>query len=43
MTLEAGDLIPTGTPAGVGSVKPGDTIQVEVDGLGILENKFGAE
>jgi 2-keto-4-pentenoate hydratase/2-oxohepta-3-ene-1,7-dioic acid hydratase in catechol pathway len=43
MTLEAGDLIPTGTPAGVGSVQPGDTVQVEVDGLGILENKFAAE
>jgi 2-keto-4-pentenoate hydratase/2-oxohepta-3-ene-1,7-dioic acid hydratase in catechol pathway len=43
MTLEAGDLIPTGTPAGVGSVQPGDTVQVEIDGLGILENKFAAE
>jgi 2-keto-4-pentenoate hydratase/2-oxohepta-3-ene-1,7-dioic acid hydratase in catechol pathway len=43
MTLEAGDLIPTGTPAGVGAVQPGDSIQVEVDGLGILENKFAAE
>jgi 2-keto-4-pentenoate hydratase/2-oxohepta-3-ene-1,7-dioic acid hydratase in catechol pathway len=43
MTLEAGDLIPTGTPAGVGSVQPGDTLQVEIDGLGILENKFAAE
>jgi 2-keto-4-pentenoate hydratase/2-oxohepta-3-ene-1,7-dioic acid hydratase in catechol pathway len=43
MTLEAGDLIPTGTPAGVGSVQPGDSVQVEVDGLGILENKFAAE
>jgi 2-keto-4-pentenoate hydratase/2-oxohepta-3-ene-1,7-dioic acid hydratase in catechol pathway len=42
-TLEAGDLIPTGTPAGVGSVQPGDSIQVEVDGLGILENQFAAE
>jgi 2-keto-4-pentenoate hydratase/2-oxohepta-3-ene-1,7-dioic acid hydratase in catechol pathway len=42
-TLEAGDLIPTGTPAGVGSVQPGDSVQVEVDGLGILENRFEAE
>ena len=42
-TLEVGDLIPTGTPAGVGSVQPGDSIQVEVDGLGILENKFATE
>ncbi|MEI9981583.1 MAG: fumarylacetoacetate hydrolase family protein [Edaphobacter sp.] len=43
MTLEPGDLIPTGTPAGVGAVKPGDRIQVEIDGLGILENQFAAE
>ena len=43
MTLEAGDLIPTGTPAGVGAVKPGDRIQVEIDGLGVLENEFAAE
>jgi 2-keto-4-pentenoate hydratase/2-oxohepta-3-ene-1,7-dioic acid hydratase in catechol pathway len=40
MTLEPGDLIPTGTPAGVGSVSPGDRIQVEIDGLGVLENTF---
>jgi 2-keto-4-pentenoate hydratase/2-oxohepta-3-ene-1,7-dioic acid hydratase in catechol pathway len=43
MTLEPGDLIPTGTPAGVGSVKHGDRIQIEIDGLGILENHFVAE
>ena len=43
MTLEPGDLIPTGTPAGVGAVQPGDRIQVEIDGLGVLENTFAAE
>jgi 2-keto-4-pentenoate hydratase/2-oxohepta-3-ene-1,7-dioic acid hydratase in catechol pathway len=43
MTLEPGDLIPTGTPAGVGTVKPRDRIQVEIDGLGILENEFAGE
>jgi 2-keto-4-pentenoate hydratase/2-oxohepta-3-ene-1,7-dioic acid hydratase in catechol pathway len=43
MTLEPGDLIPTGTPAGVGAVRPGDRIQIEIDGLGILENEFAAE
>lgn len=43
MTLEPGDLIPTGTPAGVGPVQPGDCIQTEIDGLGILENKFATE
>jgi 2-keto-4-pentenoate hydratase/2-oxohepta-3-ene-1,7-dioic acid hydratase in catechol pathway len=40
MTLEPGDLIPTGTPAGVGPVSPGDRIQIEIDGLGVLENTF---
>lgn len=43
MTLEPGDLIPTGTPAGVGPVRPGDRIQVEIDGLGLLENTFQSE
>jgi len=43
MTLEPGDLIPTGTPAGVGLVHPGDRIQIEIDGLGILENAFASE
>lgn len=40
ITLEPGDLIPTGTPAGVGPVSPGDRIQIEIDGLGALENTF---
>jgi 2-keto-4-pentenoate hydratase/2-oxohepta-3-ene-1,7-dioic acid hydratase in catechol pathway len=43
MTLEPGDLIPTGTPAGVGAIRPGDRVQVEIDGLGVLENEFAAE
>ena len=43
MTLEPGDLIPTGTPAGVGPVNPGDRIQVKIDGLGVLENIFQRE
>jgi 2-keto-4-pentenoate hydratase/2-oxohepta-3-ene-1,7-dioic acid hydratase in catechol pathway len=38
MTLEAGDLILTGTPAGVGGVQPGDVMTVEVEGLGELRN-----
>jgi 2-keto-4-pentenoate hydratase/2-oxohepta-3-ene-1,7-dioic acid hydratase in catechol pathway len=33
-----GDIIPTGTPAGVGPLQPGDRIQVSIDGLGTLEN-----
>jgi 2-keto-4-pentenoate hydratase/2-oxohepta-3-ene-1,7-dioic acid hydratase in catechol pathway len=40
MTLEPGDLIPTGTPAGIGPVSAGDSIQVQADGLGVLENTF---
>ena len=38
MTLEPGDLIFTGTPAGVGPLKPGDTVEVEIEGLGKLSN-----
>jgi 2-keto-4-pentenoate hydratase/2-oxohepta-3-ene-1,7-dioic acid hydratase in catechol pathway len=38
MTLEPGDLILTGTPAGVGQLKAQDTIQIEIEGIGILEN-----
>lgn len=43
MTLEPGDLIPTGTPAGVGPVLSGDMVQVGIDGLGVLENTFAAD
>ncbi|HEY6414158.1 MAG TPA: fumarylacetoacetate hydrolase family protein [Edaphobacter sp.] len=43
MTLEPGDLISTGTPAGVGPVQPGDHIEVEINGLGILQNTFAPE
>lgn len=38
MTLEPGDVILTGTPEGVGPLNPGDRIEVEVSGVGILEN-----
>ncbi|MCA9878755.1 MAG: fumarylacetoacetate hydrolase family protein [Thermomicrobiales bacterium] len=38
MTLHPGDLILTGTPEGVGPLKPGDTIEVEVGGIGVLSN-----
>lgn len=43
MTLEPGDLIATGTPPGVGAVAVGDTVQVEIPGLGILENSLVSE
>jgi 2-keto-4-pentenoate hydratase/2-oxohepta-3-ene-1,7-dioic acid hydratase in catechol pathway len=43
MTLEPGDLIFTGTPAGVGPLKPGDRVDVEIDGLGGISNPVKAE
>ena len=41
MTLEPGDLIATGTPEGVGPLTGGDTVEVEVTGVGVLKNKVG--
>jgi len=38
MTLEPGDIISTGTPAGVGQLWPGDRVDVEVQGVGVLSN-----
>lgn len=38
MTLEPGDLIATGTPAGVGPLTDGDAVEVEVEGVGVLSN-----
>lgn len=42
MTLEPGDLIFTGTPAGVGPLKPGDVVEVEIENLGKLTNPVAA-
>ncbi|MEO8275961.1 MAG: fumarylacetoacetate hydrolase family protein [Thermoanaerobaculia bacterium] len=38
MTLEPGDLVLTGTPGGVGPLAPGDRVEVEIPGVGILAN-----
>lgn len=38
MTLLPGDLIATGTPAGVGPLKKGDEIEIEIEGIGVLKN-----
>jgi 2-keto-4-pentenoate hydratase/2-oxohepta-3-ene-1,7-dioic acid hydratase in catechol pathway len=38
MTLEPGDVIMTGTPEGVGPMQPGDTIEIEIGGVGTLSN-----
>lgn len=42
MTLEAGDVVLTGTPAGVGPLTDGDMIEVEVSGVGVLKNPVQA-
>ncbi len=42
MTLMPGDVIATGTPAGIGNMEPGDTIEIEVEGIGILRNRTRA-
>jgi 2-keto-4-pentenoate hydratase/2-oxohepta-3-ene-1,7-dioic acid hydratase in catechol pathway len=42
-TLEEGDIIATGTPAGVSPIVPGDTVEVEVEKIGILKNSVAAE
>ncbi len=39
MTLLPGDVIITGTPAGIGPVKKGDVMQVKIEGIGVLENR----
>jgi 2-keto-4-pentenoate hydratase/2-oxohepta-3-ene-1,7-dioic acid hydratase in catechol pathway len=39
MTLNPGDVIITGTPSGVGPLKPGDEVVVEIEGIGTLTNK----
>jgi 2-keto-4-pentenoate hydratase/2-oxohepta-3-ene-1,7-dioic acid hydratase in catechol pathway len=38
MTLEPGDVIATGTPAGVGPLRPGDVVEVEIPGVGKISN-----
>ena len=42
-TLEEGDIIATGTPAGISPIVPGDTVEVEVEKIGILRNPVIAE
>lgn len=43
MTLEPGDLIATGTPAGVGPLSSGDVVEVEIPGVGVLKNPVTRE
>jgi len=40
MTLLPGDVILTGTPAGIGPMQAGDNVQISIEGLGVLSNKI---
>jgi 2-keto-4-pentenoate hydratase/2-oxohepta-3-ene-1,7-dioic acid hydratase in catechol pathway len=42
MTLEPGDLVATGTPAGVGPLADGDIVEVELEGLSRIRNPVQA-
>lgn len=42
MTLNVGDVILTGTPAGVGVLSVGDSVEIEIEGIGILTNQVAA-
>jgi 2-keto-4-pentenoate hydratase/2-oxohepta-3-ene-1,7-dioic acid hydratase in catechol pathway len=42
MTLEPGDVIATGTPAGIAPIQPGDIVEIEVEGVGVLRNRVEA-
>ena len=43
VTLEPGDVIMTGTPGQPGDLHPGDTVEVEIQGIGVLSNPVTAE
>jgi 2-keto-4-pentenoate hydratase/2-oxohepta-3-ene-1,7-dioic acid hydratase in catechol pathway len=43
VTLAPGDVLLTGTPAGVASMQPGDVVEVEIEGIGVLRNRVVAE
>jgi 5-oxopent-3-ene-1,2,5-tricarboxylate decarboxylase / 2-hydroxyhepta-2,4-diene-1,7-dioate isomerase len=43
ITLNAGDIISTGTPSGIAPIYPGDTVEVEIDKIGILKNPVSAK
>ncbi len=40
MTLEPGDIIACGTSVGAGAMKPGSVIRIEIEGVGVLENRY---
>jgi 2-keto-4-pentenoate hydratase/2-oxohepta-3-ene-1,7-dioic acid hydratase in catechol pathway len=43
LTLEPGDVIACGTSLGVGALKPGMTVEIEIAGIGVLRNSFAAD
>ena len=43
MTLQPGDVIATGTPAGIGPMAPGDVVEIRVEGIGRLQNRLVTE
>ncbi len=43
MTLEAGDILLTGTPAGVGRLEYGDEVEITIEGIGALTNPVAKE
>ena len=43
MTLEPGDVILTGTPGTTATLSPGDTVEIELEGIGVLSNPVEAE
>jgi 2-keto-4-pentenoate hydratase/2-oxohepta-3-ene-1,7-dioic acid hydratase in catechol pathway len=43
MTIEAGDILATGTPEGIGPLTAGDVVEVEIPGVGVLRNPVVAE
>jgi 2-keto-4-pentenoate hydratase/2-oxohepta-3-ene-1,7-dioic acid hydratase in catechol pathway len=43
MTFEVGDVIATGTPSGVGQLRPGDTVDIDITGIGTLSNNVISE
>lgn len=43
VTLQPGDMIFTGTTGQTSEIKPGDVVEVELEGVGVLQNKVVAE
>jgi len=43
MTLLPGDIVTTGTPKGIAPMQPGDTVEVEIEGIGCLRNRVHAQ